>query len=214
MELFDRFNASIKEDSFLAAAEILASAAYARALGRAGILSPSEVEETLAGLARVGARIAAGEADISRFEDIHSAVEILLTEEIGEVGRKLHTGRSRNEQVTTDERLWLKEKIPEAIEAVAATEAALARLAEAHPEAVWPGYTHLQPAQVVPFSMWAMSFAAPMVRARERLGEALARVDVLPLGSGALAGSTVALDREKMRADLGFGRVTENPMDA
>ena len=156
----------------------------------------------------------AGAADLARFEDIHSAVELLLTEEVGEVGRKLHTGRSRNEQVTTDERLWLKEKIPEAIEAVAATEAALLRLAEAHAGALWPGYTHLQPAQAVPFPMWAMSYAAPMARARERLGEALARADVLPLGSGALAGSTVALDRDKMRADLGFARVTDNPMDA
>ncbi|MDD8025628.1 MAG: argininosuccinate lyase [Acidobacteriota bacterium] len=212
--LFDRFNASLEQDIFLADAEIRASAAYAAALGRAGVLTAAEVEAVRLGLDRVRARIMAGEEGLARYEDVHSAVELLLTEEIGETGRKLHTGRSRNEQVTTDERLWLKQKIPEAIEAASAVEAALARLADKHPDALFPGYTHLQPAQVVPFALWAKSYVEPMARGRERLREALGRVDVLPLGSGALAGTTVALDREKLCEDLGFGGLTENAMDA
>lgn len=212
-ETFDRFNASIGEDLFLAEAEVAASKAYARALRRAGVLTGEEAEGIERGLERVGARLAAGES-ADRFEDVHSAVELMLTEEIGPAGQKLHTGRSRNEQVATDERLWLKAKIPEALAAVEAAEAALEKLAAAHPRALWPGYTHLQPAQVVPFPLWAESYVEPMRRAGDRLREALARVDVLPLGSGALAGTMVALDREAMRTDLGFGGITRNPMDA
>ncbi len=212
--IFERYNSSLARDIFLAEAEARASAAFAGGLERAGVLTSPEADSLRAGLARVGARIAAGEGDLARFEDVHSAVEILLTEEIGDAGRKLHTGRSRNEQVATDERLWLKAKIPEAIAAADGVEAALRKLAEDHPRALLPGYTHLQPAQVVTWAMWAESHMAPIARGRQRLGEALSRADALPLGSGALAGTPVALDREAMRVELGFARLTENPMDA
>ncbi len=212
--IFERFNASLGRDLFLADAEIRASAAFAGGLESAGVLTGEEAASIRARLERVRARIEAGEESLDRFEDVHSAVELLLTEEIGPAGRKLHTGRSRNEQVATDERLWLKDMIPEAIAAAEAVEGALRRLAAAHPAALLPGYTHLQPAQVVTFKMWAESYVEPMARGRERLKEALDRADALPLGSGALAGTPVALDRERMRAELGFARLTANPMDA
>jgi argininosuccinate lyase len=208
----EAFNASIEADRFLAAAEVRASAAYARALCGAGVLTAAERDALLAGLEGVGARIAAGE-DLSRFEDIHSAVEFLLTEAVGEAGRKLHTGRSRNEQVAADERLYLMERLPEAVEVLKAVQAEVIHLAEAYPALVMTGYTHLQPAQPVLFAHYIMSLFWPLERAKERLGQTLARVSVLPLGSGALAGSTVALDREALRAELGFAAVSPNSMD-
>jgi argininosuccinate lyase len=211
--LIEAYNASIGEDRFLAAAEVRASAAYARGLCGAGAIDEDELEKILSGLLSVGKRIEAGE-DLSRFEDIHSAVELLLTEMIGEAGRKLHTGRSRNEQVAVDERIYLKDRLPQAMAAVREIQAAVIGLAEANPEAVMTGYTHLQPAQPVLFSHYIMSLFWPLERAKERLGEALRRTDAMPLGSGALAGSTVALDREDLRARLGFAAVTENSMDA
>ncbi len=211
--LIEAYNASIGEDCFLAAAEVRASAAYARALCGAGAIDAGERDGILAGLESVGARIAVGE-DLSRFEDIHSAVEFLLTEAIGEAGRKLHTGRSRNEQVAVDERLYLMDRLPAAVEAIRAIQTEVIKLAEAYPDVLMTGYTHLQPAQPVLFAHYIMSLFWPLERAKARLGEALRRAAVLPLGSGALAGSTTALDREAMRAELGFEAVSENSMDA
>jgi argininosuccinate lyase len=211
--LIEAYNASIGEDRFLAAAEVRASAAYARALCAAGTIGEGERDRILAGLAAVGERIEAGE-DLSRFEDIHSAVEFLLTEVIGEAGRKLHTGRSRNEQVAVDERLYLLERLPAAVEIIRSIQAEVIKLAEAYPDVVMTGYTHLQPAQPVLFPHYIMSLFWPLERAKERIGEALRRADAMPLGSSALAGSTVALDREAIGADLGFAAVSENSMDA
>ena len=209
----DSFNASIGEDAFLLEAELAASRAYALALGPAGILSGEEAAAVLRGLAAVARRAAAGE-DLSRFEDVHSAVELLLVEEAGEPGLKLHTGRSRNEQVVTDERLYLKSALPKVEAAVAAVQSALLDLAAVAPEAALPGYTHLQRGQPVLFAHYCLSFFWALERGRGRLADALKRLDVCPLGSGALAGSTVALDREALRADLGFAAVSENSLDA
>ncbi|MGD0781983.1 MAG: argininosuccinate lyase, partial [Candidatus Aminicenantales bacterium] len=211
--LIEAYNASIEEDRFLAAAEVRASAAYARALCAAGVIDEGERDGILAGLEAVGARIAGGE-DLSRFEDIHSAVELLLTESIGEAGRKLHTGRSRNEQVAVDERLYLRERLPAAVDAVRAIQAGVIRMAEAFPDVHMTGYTHMQPAQPVLFAHYIMSLFWPLERAKERLGNALCRAEAMPLGSGALAGSTTALDREAMRSELGFEALSENSMDA
>jgi argininosuccinate lyase len=211
--LFESFNASIAEDRFLAEAEVDASAAYARALARAAVLTAAELDLILVGLERVRGRIAFGE-DLGRYEDIHSAVELLLTAEIGDAGRKLHTGRSRNEQVSVDERLYLKTEIPKIIAGIGEVRAAAVTLAGTYPETIIPGYTHLQPGQYVLFAHYILSLCGPLDRAQSRLGEALARLDACPLGSGALAGSTVPLDRETLASDLGFSRPTANSMDA
>ena len=211
--LFEAFNASIIEDRFLGDAEVTASAAYARALAGASVLTGAELDLILAGLERVRARINSGE-DLKRFEDIHTAVELLLTEDVGDAGRKLHTGRSRNEQVATDERLYLKTEIPKLMAEIKRAQDAALALAEAHPEAIIPGYTHLQPGQYILFAHYVLSMMGPLERALSRLGEALRRLDFCPLGSGALAGSTVPLDRDALAADLGFTAPTENSMDA
>jgi len=211
--LFEVFNASIVEDRFLAEAEVAASAAYARALARASVLTAAELELILVGLERVRGRIAFGE-DLGRFEDIHTAVELLLTAEIGDAGRKLHTGRSRNEQVSVDERLFLKTEVPKIIGAIKQVRAAAVALAAAYPDVIIPGYTHLQPGQYVLFAHYILSLLGPLDRAQSRLGDALGRLDACPLGSGALAGSTVPLDRAALAADLGFSGPTTNSMDA
>jgi len=209
----EAFNASIREDAFLAGAEIAASRAYAQALRRARVLSAKEAAAVNRGLARVKKRIDAGE-DLAAFEDIHSAVELLLIEEISEAGKKLHTGRSRNEQVATDERLYLKAEIPAMIDRLKACQQVLISLAEKYPDVVMPGYTHLQQAQLVLFSHYILSFFWPFERAKSRLRDALVRIDVLPLGSGALAGATVPIDRAALARSLGFAAVSENSLDA
>ncbi|MDD8014589.1 MAG: argininosuccinate lyase [Acidobacteriota bacterium] len=208
-----RYNASIVEDAFLLEAELAASRAYARALAAAGVLKEGEAGAIQEGLEAVARRIAAGE-DLSQFEDIHSAVEILLVEQVGEPGLKLHTGRSRNEQVVTDERLFLKSVIPGVAGAVSGVQSALLELAASAPDAVLPGYTHLQRGQPILFAHYCLSFFWALERDKNRLSDALKRVDVCPLGSGALAGSTIALDREALGADLGFAGVSENSLDA
>ncbi len=209
----EAFNASIGRDAFLLEAELQATAAYARALKRAGMISAAERDAILAGLARVAERVAGGE-NLGRFEDVHTAVELLLVEEAGEAGRRIHTGRSRNEQVATDERLWLKARIPGLVARAAEVQRALLALAEAHPGVVMPGYTHLQQAQPLLFAHWVLSWFWPLERGKDRLRDALKRVDVLPLGSGALAGTSVPLDRGYLAGLLGFGACSENSLDA
>jgi len=211
--LLESFNASIREDRFLWRAEVTASGAYARALRRGGALTAGELKAIASGLAAVKKRIEAGE-DLGAYEDIHSAVELMLIEEVGEPGKKLHTGRSRNEQVATDERLYLKEQIPRLTEALRKCQKAVVALARKYPGLVMPGYTHLQQAQLVLFSHYILSIFWPLERAKARLGDALRRVDVLPLGSGALAGTTAPVDRRQLARDLGFAAVSENSMDA
>jgi argininosuccinate lyase len=211
--VLERFNASIAADAFLLGAELQASSAYARALAGAGLLDGDELASIIAGLGTVEERCRDGAA-LARFEDVHTAVELLLAEETGEAGKKLHTGRSRNEQVVTDERLFLKVEIPALLGAAAAVQEALVALAEGNRDVVMPGYTHLQRGQPLLFAHYILSFFWAVERGMERLRDALRRVDVLPLGSGALAGSTVPLDREALRATLGFSGVSENSIDA
>ena len=207
------FNASIRDDRFLLRAELEASAAYARGLAGASVLDGPELEKILSGLAAAGTRLEA-EADLDRFEDVHSAVELSLIEEIGETGKKLHTGRSRNEQVATDERLYLKDRIPRILERLAAVQTRIIGLAETYDDVVMPGYTHLQRGQCILFAHYIMSFFWQIERGKGRLADAWKRADALPLGSGALAGSTIGLDRDYVRVLLGFGALTENSYDA
>jgi len=211
--ILERFNASIGADAFLFDAELRASSAYARALRTAGLIAKQELASILGGLAVVEERGRDPET-LGRFEDVHSAVELLLVEEIGDAGKKLHTGRSRNEQVATDERLFLKEEIPALVGAAAAVQKSLVELAERNRDVVMPGYTHLQRGQPILFSHYILSFFWAIERGKARLLDALKRIDVLPLGSGALAGSTVPLDREELKKLLGFAEVSENSLDA
>ncbi len=211
--VLERFNSSIAADSFLLDAELRASTAYARGLSEAGALKADELGSILKGLAAVKGRGRAGGC-LDGFEDVHTAVELMLVEEIGEAGKKIHTGRSRNEQVSTDERLFLKDEVPGLIEAAEAVQRALLSLAEGNVSVVMPGYTHLQRGQPISFAHYIMSFFWAVERGKERLAEALKRVDVMPLGSGALAGSTVPLDREKLASLLGFSAPSENSLDA
>jgi argininosuccinate lyase len=210
---FERMNVSIGADAFLAGAEVRASAAYAAGLAKAGAITPAEARSIAKGLKTVGERIAAGE-DLGRFEDVHTAVEMLLVETIGEAGKKLHTGRSRNEQVAADERLYLMEEVPALRGRVAAVQRGLLRLAERWGHVLMPGYTHLQRAQALLFGQYILSFFWALERDKERLSDALKRISVLPLGSGALAGSTVPLDRDDLAERLGFSAVSPNSLDA
>ncbi len=211
--VLERFNSSIAADSFLLGPELRASAAYARALGGAGVLKAGEMESMLKGLAAVEDR-GREPGVLDNYEDVHTAVELMLVDEIGETGKKLHTGRSRNEQVATDERLFLKDEVPALIARAEAVQKALLALAEGNRSVVMPGYTHLQRGQPISFAQYALSFFWAMERGKARLSDALKRVDVMPLGSGALAGSTVPIDREKLASSLGFSGPSENSLDA
>ncbi len=213
--LMERFNASFPFDRRLYREDIEGSLAYARAIERAGVLTAAESAAIQDGLRQVLAEFEAGAfVEQPGDEDIHTAVERRLRELIGPVAGKLHTGRSRNDQVATDLRLYLRRELRlRRAELRGLQEAALA-LAERHLDVVLPGYTHVQRAQPVRFSHWVLSWFWAWHRDLERLDDCLARADVLPLGSGALAGTPLAVDRVALAADLGFAAVSENSMDA
>jgi len=213
--LMERFNASFPFDRRLYREDIEGSLAYARAIERAGVLTAAESAAIQDGLRQVLAEFEAGAfVEQPGDEDIHTAVERRLRELIGPVAGKLHTGRSRNDQVATDLRLYLRRELRlRRAELRGLQEAALA-LAERHLDVVLPGYTHVQRAQPVRFSHWVLSWFWAWHRDLERLDDCLARADVLPLGSGALAGTPLAVDRVALAADLGFAAASENSMDA
>ena len=210
----EALNRSLQVDWRLWRHDIEGSRAWARGLLRAGILTEAEANRIDEGLVAVADRVEAlpGPGGLPD-EDIHTVVERLLTETIGPAGGKLHTGRSRNDQVATDFRLWGKEAIRSLRSDLATLVGAIADKARGSVGIVMPGYTHLQQAQPVPAAQWLLSRAWPLVRDLEHLRAVLRECDVLPLGSGALAGCPFAVDREALAADLGFGRVTDNSMD-
>ncbi|MXV94937.1 MAG: argininosuccinate lyase [Gemmatimonadetes bacterium] len=211
----EALNRSLDVDWRLWRHDIQGSRAWARGLARAGILSEAEASDIDRGLAEVGALLEEqpGPAAFAD-EDIHTVVERLLTERVGPVGGKLHSGRSRNDQVATDFRLWGKEAIDGLCGHLAALVEALAARARESAGVVMPGYTHLQQAQPVPVGHWLLSRAWPLVRDIEQLRFVYRECDVLPLGSGAIAGCPFTIDRGQLAADLGFSRVSENSMDA
>ena len=212
--LMEAFNASISFDKRLWRADILGSQAYAAALARAGILSDDEAAQLIAGLEQVAAEWAAGGFQIlSGDEDIHTANERRLGELIGPVAGKLHTGRSRNDQVATDLRLWLREQIDDLAGHLNALITTVVDRAEAEIDLLMPGYTHLQRGQPVRWSHWLLSHAWAWQRDAQRLADLRKRVNVLPLGSGALAGNPFAIDREALARELGFLDVTQNSLD-
>ena len=209
-----RLNASIDFDVRLWKADIRGSQAYAEALHEAGILDQEEKLLILQGLDRVYEEWAAGRFRIEPTdEDIHTAVERRLTEIIGPVAGKLHTGRSRNDQVATDLRLYLLEVTDELERMLNELQVSLIEVAEQHLDLIMPGYTHLQPAQPVRFSHWLMSYFWMLQRDWTRLEDMRRRIDVLPLGSGALAGTPLPIDRGELADRLGFSRICENSMD-
>ena len=210
-----RFNASIGIDIRLAAADVRGSQAYARALGHAGVLTHREVATLVDGLAQIAVDIENGLfVPESGDEDIHTAVERRLGELIGPLAGKLHTGRSRNDQVATDVRLWMLEALPALAEALRETQAAIVAQAAAQIDVLMPGYTHLQPAMPVRFSHWLMSYFWMLERDHERLRDLLPRVGQSPLGAAALAGNAYGVDRLALAEDLGMDAVLENSMDA
>ena len=195
--------------------DIEGSAVYARALAEAGVITAAEAQTLVDGLGQVKREFDAGEFALQPGdEDIHTAVERRLTELVGAVGGKLHTGRSRNDQVATDFRLWARRAADELAAGLRALQQALVDVAEAHLDTVLPGYTHLQPAQPITAAQWLMSFFWMLERDVERLRAARGRMNVCPLGAGALAGSPFAVDRGKIAAELGFDRPSENSLDA
>jgi argininosuccinate lyase len=212
--LLETFNASIGFDWRLYEADIRGSIAYARALGRLGLLTGAEVSTLVEGLAQVKEEFDAGAfAYQPADEDIHTAVERRLYELKGEVAGKLHTGRSRNDQVATDVRLYLMARIPVLREHLRGLQAAIVEVASEHLDVLMPGYTHLQPAQPILFSHWLMAFFWMLERDVDRLSDLADRVSVMPLGSAALAGHTFGLDRDALASELGFNRVSENSLD-
>jgi argininosuccinate lyase len=212
---FARLNASLAFDRRLARQDVAGSLGWTRALARAGVLSAAEAEQLAAGLSAIDQEFADGRFEFAPGdEDIHTAVERRLAERIGPLAGKLHTGRSRNDQVATDFRLWLLGAGRGLDARLHALQAALVARAAADFGIVLPGYTHLQPAQPVLLSHWWLAPFWALARDRERLAELLARTAVLPLGSGALAGTAFAIDREALARDLGFAAVSENSLDA
>jgi argininosuccinate lyase len=209
------FTASLEVDRRLWRQDVAGSRAHVRALVRAGVLGDEEGEELLDGLAKVGAELAGGSfAWAAGDEDVHTAVERRLTELVGPLGGKLHTGRSRNDQVATDLHLWLKEASADAVEAVAGLLDALVETARAHQGAVLPGLTHLQPAQPVTWGFQLAAHGFAFTRDLGRLQDAARRADVSPLGAGAVAGSSFPLDPAATAEDLGFAAAFGNAMDA
>jgi argininosuccinate lyase len=213
---FAEFNRSFGFDRRLLEVDVRASIAHCEALRHAGVLNDDEAARIKNGLQAILDRAAtdAGYLDESPSEDVHSFVEARLVQLIGEAGRKLHTGRSRNDQVATDLRLWLRDEIDRLRERVRTAQGALLDLAEAHAIAVLPGYTHLQRAQPVLLAHWCLAYFEMLARDGERLSEARRRVNVLPLGSAALAGTSYPIERERVARELGFERVSRNSLDA
>ncbi|MBN2061933.1 MAG: argininosuccinate lyase [Deltaproteobacteria bacterium] len=214
-ELFDEFNASIGFDRRLYNQDILGSIAHARMLAKQGIITAEEASQIVSALGEIMREIERDKfPDDEGHEDIHSLVEKALVEKVGILGEKLHTGRSRNDQVSLDVRLFIRESILKMIDLIKGAQRVIVDLAEKNMSILMPGYTHLQPAQPVLLSHHLMAYYEMLKRDRQRFSDNLKRVNVLPLGSAALAGTTFDLDREMVAEELGFESLSENSMDA
>ncbi len=210
-----RYSESVSFDWRLYPYDIAGLLAHAAALAQAGILTADEREKIDNGLREIEAEIESGKFEWDQsLEDMHMNIEAALTKRIGAAGAKLHTARSRNDQIALDLRLYVKAEIPELGVGLRSLQTALLDLAEQHVDVVMPGYTHLQRAQPIFLAHYLLAQIEAFERDAERLRDCNARTDVLPLGSGALAGSTIVLDRELMAQQLGFARVSQNSLDA
>lgn len=214
-ETFAEFNDSFRFDRRLFAADVRGSVAHVGGLLRAGLISNEESDAIIGGLTQLVTDSAIDPQFFeSNAEDIHSFIEGKLIDAIGDAGRKLHTGRSRNDQVATAFRIWLRDEIGEIDALVRELQLAIVDIAEGFRDAVIPGYTHLQRAQPVMFAHWCLAYFEMLKRDRERLADAFERVNVMPLGSGALAGTGFPIDREAVAVELGFASVSANSLDA
>ncbi|MCA0151027.1 argininosuccinate lyase [Rossellomorea vietnamensis] len=214
-EWVDEFNASISFDQELVLEDIEGSIAHVKMLKKCGILTNSESDQILDGLHVLYGKAEKNELQFSvEYEDIHLNLEKHLIDLIGEVGGKLHTGRSRNDQVATDMHLFLKRRVEEIVKLVEDLQEAIIAQAEANVETIIPGYTHLQRAQPISFAHHLMCYFWMLNRDKERLADSLKRIDISPLGAGALAGTTFPIDREYSAELLGFGACYENSLDA
>jgi argininosuccinate lyase len=214
-QLAYQFNASISIDWRLAQYDIQGSQAWGRALGQAGILTEAEAAQIISGLGKVLEEVQGDTFQLQPGdEDVHTAIERRLTEIIGPVGGKLHTGRSRNDQVITDYRLWMLAAIDQAAEDLKKVQTALLERAESDLGVILPGYTHTQRAQPVLLSHWWLAHFWALEADATRLGQMRPRVSVLPLGSGALAGTPYPIDRRQIAADLGFADISANSLHA
>lgn len=214
-EFTQQFGASLPVDKALYAQDIAGSKAHARMLASQGVISQKDCDAIQDGLDRIEQRIEAGEFvfDINN-EDIHMSIESVLTEEIGDAGARLHTGRSRNDQVATDTRLFAKKRCADLMQANIELREALLHQAQEHFDTILPGYTHLQHAQPVLFSHHMLAYVWMLTRDFERLQAARQAADASPLGAAALAGTTYPLDRQMTASELGFSRVIPNSLDA
>ncbi|MCB5953627.1 argininosuccinate lyase [Enterococcus sp. CWB-B31] len=210
----DEFGASISFDQALAKQDILGSLAHVKMLGHTGILTEQETTDIQTGLLAVQKKLTEGDLQFSiENEDIHLNIETFLHKEIGAVAGKLHTGRSRNDQVATDMHLYLKDIVQETIKKIRTFRKVLVKTAEAHIETIMPGYTHLQHAQPISFAHHLMAYYGMLKRDQERFEESLKRIDISPLGCAALAGTTFPIDREYSAKELGFSAIYENSLD-
>ncbi|MDR3312123.1 MAG: argininosuccinate lyase [Spirochaetaceae bacterium] len=208
------FETSIFDDMRLAAEDIAGSQAHVRMLGKAGIIPQNEADSIVRTLHEIAAQIANGQIKIDpTAEDIHSFIEGALTDRLGDTGRKVHTGRSRNDQIALDERLYLRRAIPVLQSRMVTLISTLATIAEKHTGTLLSGYTHLQRAQPVTLAHHLCAWAWMLTRDHGRLSDAIARISLSPLGAGALAGSSLPLDRETAARDLGFAGITPNSLD-
>ncbi len=214
-KLAAQYTASLPFDQRLYKQDIAGSLAHVKMLARQSIITQSEAKTIIGGLEAVRQEIAQGKLKFSpELEDIHMAIEARLIEKVGEVGRKLHTARSRNDQIALDMRLFTKEAIADTLKGIRALQKALVDVAEANKSVVIPGYTHLQVAQPVLLAHHLLAYFEMLERDYERFSDSLKRVDVMPLGSGALAGVAYKVDREFLAKELGFSQVSRNSMDA
>ncbi|WDE04756.1 argininosuccinate lyase [Thalassomonas viridans] len=215
-DIFKAFNDSLPFDHLLVQQDIQGSIGWSKAIRQAGVLTLEEQQQMEQALLDLSAKVAAGETDIltSGAEDVHSWVEAELTAQLGDVARKLHTGRSRNDQVATDLRLWSREQVDVLIDALNTCQQQLLTLAENNQEHILPGYTHLQRAQPVRFAHWCLAYIEMFKRDSSRLADARKRMNQCPLGSGALAGTTYDIDRYKLAQLLGFDGPCVNSLDA
>lgn len=213
--LLKSYGASVHVDWQLYRQDIQGSIAHARALLTAGILTQEEFTQIEVGLLEIRSEIEAGNFVFSQeLEDVHMNIEAELTKRIGAAGAKLHTARSRNDQVALDFRLWLRDACEELRGGIRLLQRALVGFSGRHQDAIIPGYTHLQRAQPVFFAHHLLAYVEMLDRDASRLVDASARMDACPLGSGAIAGSTILLNREAVASELGFSKVTTNSMDA
>ncbi|MBI3899767.1 MAG: argininosuccinate lyase [Gammaproteobacteria bacterium] len=213
--LVERFTGSVHFDQRLYHYDIAGSIAHARMLAHVGVLTTSERDAIVRGLEEIEAEIDAGQfAWRAEFEDVHMNIEARLTQRIGDAGKKLHTARSRNDQVATDVRLYLRDGVDALLTAINALQQALLKIAEREADTIMPGFTHMQVAQPVTFGHHLMAWFEMLVRDAARLRDARKRINVMPLGSAALAGTSYPIDRAYTAKLLGFDTITENSLDA